>query len=107
MSEMTPFGRGLATRESRAVSRQLAQMGTRAQVALGRIEIEADLQAARVHSVAYIGKQAMQATAIVSELEGQLGQMVPRAKGRLQGIADITTLGLAEIVADTVRKVSR
>ena len=106
MTDLERYGGGLARRESRAVSRQLAQMGTRAQIALGRIEIEADLQAARVHSVAYVGKQAMQATAIVSELEGQLGQMVPRAKGRLQGIADITTLGLAEIVADTVRKVS-
>ena len=107
MSEIVPFGSGLARRESRAVGRELARLESRAQVALGRIEIEADLQAARVHGVAYVGKQAMQATAIVSELEGQLGQMVPRAKGRLQGIADITTLGLAEIVADTVRKVSR
>lgn len=107
MSEMVPFGGGLAHRESRAMRRELARMETRAQAALGRIEIEADLQTARMHGLAYVGKQAMQATAIVSELEGQLGQMVPEARGRLAGIADITTLGMAEIVADTVRKVSR
>jgi hypothetical protein len=107
MSELTPFGGGLAPREARGVSRQLARMGAQGQLALGRIEIEADLQAARVHGVAYVGKQAMQATAIVSELEGQLGRMVPGAKGRLQWIADVTTLGMAEVVADTVRKVSR
>ncbi len=107
MSEMVPFGRGLARREARSVGAQLARLEGRAQVELGKIEIEADLQAARVHGVAYVGKQAMQATAIVSELEGQLGLMVPNAKGRLQGIADMTTLGMAEIVANTVRKVSR
>ena len=107
MSEMVPIGRGLANRESRAMRRELARIEVRAQAALGRIEIEAGLQAARVHGLAYVGKQAMQATSIVSELEGQLGRMVPGARSRLQGIADITSLGMAEIVADTVRKVSR
>lgn len=108
MSEITRYVDGrLARAEARGVRRELARMEAKAQTALGRIEIEADLQVARVHGLAYVGKQAMQATAIVSELEGQLGQMVPQARGRLQGIADITTLGMAEIVADTVRKVSR
>ena len=78
-------------------------MEHRAQTQLGRIEIEADLQAARVQSLAYVGKQALQATALVSELEGQLGQMVPEAQPRLRGIGDITALGMAEMV----RRVSR
>jgi len=106
MSELVPLG-SIGGRESRAASRELARLGSRAQLALGRIEIEADLQAARVHGVAFVGKQALHATALLSELEGQLGQMVPGAKGRLQGIADLSSLGLAEVVADTVRKVSR
>lgn len=108
MSDLERYGgRGLARRESRLAGRALTRLDAQAQVSLGKIEVEADLQVARVHGLAYVGQQAMQATAIVSELEGQLGQMVPGARGRLTGIADITTLGMAEIVADTVRKVSR
>jgi len=45
--------------------------------------------------------------AMVSETEQQLCRMVPEAAGRLSAIADITSLGLAEIVTDTVRQVSR
>jgi hypothetical protein len=100
-------GRGIARREQRLAGRALARLDAQAQVSLGRMEIAADLQVARVQGLAYVGKQAMQATALVSELEGQLGSMVPGAKGRLAGIADITTLGMAEIVADTVRKASK
>jgi hypothetical protein len=82
-------------------------MESRAQTQLGKIEIEADLQVARVQSLAHVTKQAMQGAALVSELEGQLGQMVPGARGRLRGIADIGCLGMAEVVSDTVRRVSR
>lgn len=106
MSDLVPL-EGFRGRESRAVGRELARLDSRAQLALGRIQVEADLQAARVHGVAFVGKQALHATALLSELEGQLGKMVPAARGRLQGIADLTSLGMAEVVADTVRKVSR
>ena len=47
----------------------------------------------------------MEATALVSDWEQQLGHLSPMAVGRLQSIADLTTLGLAEVVADTVRRV--
>jgi hypothetical protein len=44
---------------------------------------------------------------MVSQFEAQLGQVCPMAVSRLQGIADMTALGIAEVVADTVRKVGR
>lgn len=107
-NDLSLYRPGMLSRgEAKATRRELARLEARAQTQLGRIELEADLQAARVQSLAYVGKQALQATALVSELEGQLGQMVPDARGRLKGIGDITALGLAEVVADTVRKVSK
>ena len=74
---------------------------------MAQIEQRADVQAARVQGVAYVGRQALRAAAMVSETEQQLARMVPEASGRLAAIADITALGLAEIVTDTVRRVSR
>jgi len=106
MSEVVPFD-GLSSRESRQVSRELARLDARGHLELARTRQQAGLQAARVHSVAHVGQQALQATALLSELEGRLGRMVPEAEPRLRGIADITALGLAEIVSDTVRRVSQ
>jgi hypothetical protein len=106
--DLSLYRPGLLSRaEAKATRRELTRMEARAKTLLGRIELEADLQSARVHGLAYVGKQAMQATALVSELEGQLGEMVPEARGRLKGIGDITALGFAEIVSDTVQRVSR
>jgi len=65
------------------------------------------VQVARVQGLAYVGKQALHSAAMVSETEQQLCRLVPEAAGRLTAIADITALGLAEIVTDTVRRVSR
>jgi hypothetical protein len=74
---------------------------------LAQIEQQADVQTARVQGVAYVGRQALHAAAMVSETEQQLARMIPEASGRLAAIADITALGLAEIVTDTVRRVSK
>ncbi len=76
-------------------------------MSLARVEAAADVQTARVQGVAYVGRQALHAAAMVSETEQQLCRMVPEAAGRLGAIADITALGLAEIVTNTVRVVSR
>ena len=47
----------------------------------------------------------MQANALVSQLEGQLAQLVPLATTRLQAIGDMTALATVEIVQDTVRRI--
>ena len=45
--------------------------------------------------------------AMVSQLEGQLGAACPLAVSRLQGIADMTALSLAEVVSDAAQKLGR
>jgi len=76
-------------------------------MALARIEQRAMLQVAKVDAVGFVGRAAMQAVAMVSQFEQQLGHLTPMAVTRLQGIADMTALGIAEVVADTVNKVGR
>jgi hypothetical protein len=49
----------------------------------------------------------MQAVAMMSQFEQQLGHACPLAVSRLQGIADMTAMGIAEVVADTVKVVGR
>jgi hypothetical protein len=107
-NDLSLYRPGLFSRsEARTVRRELARLEAHAHAQLGRIEMETDLQSARVQGVTHVGRQAMQAAALLSELEGQLGQMVPEAQPRLRGMGDITALGLAEIVSDTVRRLSR
>lgn len=71
---------------------------------LARIERSAQLEAATVHALGYVGQQGMVAVAMMSQLEGLLGQAVPLATTRLQGIADTTALSIAQVVADAPRR---
>ncbi len=102
MSEMVPYGGGLANRR---VGREIARMNGQGQLDLVRIGIQADLQAERVSAVAYVGKRAMHEVAMVSQLECQLSALVPAAIPRLQGIGDLTALAMADVVSETVRRV--
>ncbi len=105
MSEIVPFGGGLARRESRAVSRELSRLDGRGRVEMARINQQADLQAERVSAVSYVGKRALHEVAMLSQLEVQLSALVPSATPRLQGIGDLTALAMADVVSETVRRV--
>lgn len=89
----------------RQAGRQLERLESQALVRSGQIDLEAQLQVARVQAVAYVGRQAMFGVAMISETEAQLGQTVPEARGRVAAIANLTAMGMAEVVADTTRKV--
>ena len=106
MNELTLYRGGLAARESRAVSRELARIEGRGRVEIARIDQEADLQAERLSALAYVGKRAMHEVTMLSQLEVQLSAVVPSAMPRLQGLGDITALAMADVVSETVRKVS-
>lgn len=107
-TEIVPAGGGgFDRRESRAIGRALARVGIDTNVGLARIEQAAELQVGRVQAVGYVGKKAMQEVALVSQLEAQLSTLVPMATGRLQAIGDMTALEAADIVASTVRRVTR
>lgn len=82
------------SRQDRSLARQLDGMERSKVVSMARIEQQAQREAAKVHAVSYVGQQALHAVAMVSQLEGQLGQACPMAVTRLQGIADMT--GLSE-----------
>jgi hypothetical protein len=105
MSEMIPFGGGLAKRDSRAVRAELSRLDAHGRVELARINQQADLQAERIAAVGYVGKRAMHEVAMLSQLEVQLCTVVPAATGRLQGMGDLAALVMADVVTETVRRV--
>lgn len=100
-------GSAVARMDERIASRQISRINSQTDVGLAVVEQQAMLQVARADAVAYVGRAGMQAVAMVSQFEAQLGQVCPMAVTRLQGIADMTALGIAEVVADTVAKVTR
>ena len=110
-SDLIPVSVGnngyLARREDRALGRQLARMEQHSAVGMARIELQAQLESTKAHAVGYVGQQAMQAVTMVSQMEGQLGQACPLAVTRLQGIADMTALSIAQVVADSARRIGR
>ena len=71
---------------------------------MARIEAQAQVQAAKIHAAGFVGQQGLHAVAMVSQLESQLSQIVPAAVTRLQGVADLAALSIAEIVSETARK---
>ena len=106
MSNIVPArGSSVARRESRYSGRALARIDSRTELGLAEIESQAELQAARVMAVGYVGKRAMHEVAMISQLEQQLATLVPMATGRLQAIGDMVALEAADVVADTVRRV--
>jgi hypothetical protein len=106
MSNIEPYQprSGLA---SRSVHRAVARVQGQGSVRLARLETEAELQAAKAHAVAYVGRVAMQDVALLSQVEQQLAQAVPHASGRLAAIADLTAVALSEVVGDTVHRIGR
>lgn len=110
MSDLIPTNplSGRAERhQDKAVSRALSGLERSTTVGLAKIEQQAQLETAKVHAVGYVGQQAMQAVTMVSQLEAQLGQACPLAVTRLQGLADMTALSMAQTVADASRKIGR
>lgn len=97
----------LTKREERFAGRELARLELSAELGLARIERQAQIESAKAHAVGYVGQQAMQTVAMVSQMEGQLGQACPLAVTRLQGIADMTALSIAQVVADSARTIGR
>jgi hypothetical protein len=105
MSDMVPSRGFLASREARNVGRELSRLDGRGRLQMAGINQEADLQAERVSAIGYVGKRAMHDVTMLSQLEVQLSALVPSATPRLQGIGDITALAMADVVAETIRKV--
>ena len=93
--------------ELRGTGRPLARMESRHLVRQTAIQNEGELQVERVHAVGYVGQQGMQVVAMVSQMEANLATLVPASVSRLQAIADLISLEVADVVSQTVRKVCR
>jgi hypothetical protein len=107
-SSIIPRGNSMtAAGESRYTGRALARIDSSTEIGLAEIEAKAELQVARVMAVGYVGKRAMHEVAMISQLEQQLSALVPMATARLQAIGDMVALEAADVVADTVPRVSR
>lgn len=104
---MSGGGGLVARRDDRAVARAVSGLQRSTEIGLARLEHQAQIESAKAHAVGYVGQQAMQAVTMVSQLEAQLGQACPMAVSRLQGIADMTALSIAQVVADSARKLGR
>ena len=124
MSNLTPINQGsggapgadsgpglpslFSRREEKALQRHMSRtmnsLAVQKEVGIARIETQAQIEAAKVHAVGYVGSQALHAVAMLSQLEVQLAQTVPAATTRLQGLADMTALALADVVASSARK---
>lgn len=91
----------------RGSDRMIARLQRRTVMELAQIAHVAAAQAARVEAIACVGRRALFEAALVTQTEQSLALLVPLASGRLQTIADVATLGIAEVVADTVRRVTR
>lgn len=107
MYEIVPHpGRpGMRRSESRQLNKMLGSLSAGVSTETAGIEAAAEVQAVRAEAVSYVGKRAMQNVTLVSQLEEKLALMAPMASGRLQAIADITAISVAEVVSDTLRRV--
>ena len=98
---------GLSPTDTRRLGRSLARIQAETALDVAQVDRVAEIQTVRAEAIAQVGAHAMQSVALLSQLEQQLALTVPMASGRLQAIADMTALGVADVVADTTWKVKR
>lgn len=94
-----PLSRG-AERATRKIRRKVAG-------ATDHIAAVEFVQVAKANAIGRTSRVALLQCALVSQSEQSLAMVVPAASGRLATIADVASLGLTEVVADTVRRVLR
>lgn len=106
-NELVPTGgmSGMVHRaDHRGLKRDLSTTERARALSLARVEAHAEVQALKTQAVSYVAQQGMQGIAMVSQLEGQLGQACPLAVSRLQGIGDMAAMAVAQVVMDTTWK---
>jgi hypothetical protein len=108
MSSIVPVASAaVARRKARFTGHALARIDVQTEIGLGEIESKAELQAARVGAIGYVGKRALIEVAGLSNLEQRLTTIDPTSLGRYQSIVDIVAIEAAGMVSETARRVSR
>jgi hypothetical protein len=107
MANIIPAPSAAIERQNRYAGRLLSRLDTQTDIEVAKIDQAAELQATRSSAVGYVAKRAMHEVAMLSQMEAQLSMLVPMAVSRLQAIGDIAAMEQAEVVSQTVRRVSR
>lgn len=92
---------------SRQAQRSLARLDDQTEYAVAVVHAEAEVQAAKTDAVGFVAQRAMQDVAFLSQVEQTLSQTVPLAGSRLKALGDLATLGIGQIVTDTVFQLRR
>jgi len=98
-----PTGTGL----SRPTQRYLARVDEQTERTLAVVQAAAEIEAAKADAVGYVAQRGMQGVAFLSQVEQTLAQTVPLAASRLQAIGDLATLGIGQVVTDSVYRLRR
>jgi len=105
MSNIQPYRP--STLETRRVNKGLARLAVDTGLTIAGTEAKAEIEAAVIDGIAYVGQRAMQDVALLTQMEQQLASAVPLATSRLQAIGDMTALSMADVVAGTSRRLGR
>jgi hypothetical protein len=87
---------------NRRAPRGLPSLHDQVQLTSTQIDAEAEVQACTAQALSAVAGQAMQAGALLSQMQPQPAQTMPLASGRHAAIADIAALALAQIGGDVV-----
>jgi len=93
--------------ETHRVGKALSRLASETSLTVAGTEARAQMEAAVVDGIAYVGQRAMQDVALLTQMEQQLAMAVPLAASRLQAIGDMTALGMTDVVAGAARRLGR
>jgi hypothetical protein len=91
---------------SRSYGRSLTRVNAQTDLELAAINASGELDSARIDNLQAIAGRAMHGVAMVAQLEGQLGSLVPLAVSRLQAIGDMHALASTDMVARAARRLA-
>jgi len=105
MSNVVPYSsssglEGLTPRAARALSRTLTNISAGNEVAIRRVEVEAEKAAAKLDAIDVTAGRAQILAAMRCQREQQLAAMVPMAATTLEAISQSATIASIETVMD-------
>ena len=112
MSNMVPYSsstglEGLTPRSARALSRSLANIGAGTELAIRRVEAEAEKAASKLDAIDMIAGRAQILASMRCQREQQLASLVPMAATTLEAITQSATIASIETVMDLSHRLRR
>jgi hypothetical protein len=92
---------------STPTQKAIARVQSQGLVRAAASDVEAVLSQVKLGAAASIGRSAQHEVALLTSMELELAKLVPEAAGRIDAIASITAIQMAEIVADSLIRLRR